>query len=146
MIKNGVNDRKLRYRIINDQFRSLTLCLSNSSLLSKLGHIQPQSVGVQAVDISESLKTSLFSSLPPRLFFTSVMTFSQKLRGRHVSRPCQPFWGPLVAIFDLTGGVVLQAESNCPRLVLYTKFSLQNIGGIITFMTPPNNHIISVLG
>ena len=35
--------------------------------------------------------------------------------GRHLYRPCHPFWGPLAAILDLIGGVVLQVVSECPR-------------------------------
>ena len=38
----------------------------------------------------------------------------QKLRGRHPSRPRRPFWGPLAAILDFTGGAALQAVSECP--------------------------------
>ena len=33
----------------------------------------------------------------------------------HLSRPRRPFSGPLAAILDLTGGVALQAVSECPR-------------------------------
>ena len=35
--------------------------------------------------------------------------------GRHLYRPRHPFWGPLAAILDLIGCVVLQAVSECPR-------------------------------
>ena len=40
---------------------------------------------------------------------------TQKPRVRHISRPRQPFWGPLAAILDFVGGAVLQAVSECPR-------------------------------
>ena len=38
----------------------------------------------------------------------------KKPRGRHLSRPCQPFRGPLPAILDFAGGAGLQAVSKCP--------------------------------
>ena len=40
---------------------------------------------------------------------------AQKPRGRHLSRPRRPFWGPLAAILDFAGGAALQAVSECPR-------------------------------
>ena len=37
-----------------------------------------------------------------------------KPRGRHLSRPRPPFWGPLVTILDFSGGAALQAVSERP--------------------------------
>ena len=34
---------------------------------------------------------------------------------KNLSRPRQPFWGPLPAILDLAGGVAVQAVSEYPR-------------------------------
>ena len=60
------------------------------------------------------------------LFFFRCLLFServlglkvdgsaQKPRGRHLSRPPLPFWGPLAAILDFAGGAALQAVSERP--------------------------------
>ena len=40
---------------------------------------------------------------------------ARKLRGRHLSRPCRQFQGPLAAILDFEDLVALQAVSKCPR-------------------------------
>ena len=73
----------------------------------------------------------VFSPRSPPSFFSSVATFyhrksaqktylskvgrsAQKHRGRHLSRPFRPFWGPLVAILDFAGGAAVQAVSKCP--------------------------------
>ena len=77
---------------------------------------------------------SFFSRFFPPFFFSSVATFShrrsarikklilrkllrmpKKVLGRHLSRPRQPFWGPLADILDFAGGAALQAVSECPR-------------------------------
>ena len=47
---------------------------------------------------------------------------TKKPKGRHLSRPSLPFWGPLAVILDFAGGAALQAVSDA-RLV----FRLQSI-------------------
>ena len=49
-----------------------------------------------------------------KLFFAKLDGSAQKPRGKHISRPRQPFWGPLVSILDFAGGAALQAVSECP--------------------------------
>ena len=38
-----------------------------------------------------------------KTFFAKVDRSAQKPRGRHLSRPRQPFWGPQAAILDFAG-------------------------------------------
>ena len=40
---------------------------------------------------------------------------AKKSRGRHLSRLCRPFRGPLAAILDFEGGAALQVVSECTR-------------------------------
>ena len=49
-----------------------------------------------------------------KTYFAKVAENAQKRRGRHLSRPRPPFWGPLAAILDFAGGAALQAVSERP--------------------------------
>ena len=49
-----------------------------------------------------------------KTYLAKVAKNAQKPRGRHLSSPHQPFWGPLAAILDFAGGAALQALSECP--------------------------------
>ena len=46
-----------------------------------------------------------------KTYLSKVAENAQKPRGRHLTRPHQPFWGPLLAILDFTGIADLQAVS-----------------------------------
>ena len=52
---------------------------------------------------------------------------AQKSRGRPVSRPHRPFWGPLGAILDFAGGAVLQAVWRCRRCDVAGSAALQAV-------------------
>ena len=63
-----------------------------------------------------------------RTYFVRVGRSAPNSRGRHLSRPRQPFWGPLVAILDFADGAVLQAVSENPfaaRLALCLNWNLE---------------------
>ena len=82
--------------------------------------------------LAMTLVTTINDIISPPFFF-SVFYFSHRRRarikkhilrkltgasknmGRHLSRPCRPFWGPLAAILDFAGSGVLRAVSKCPR-------------------------------
>ena len=38
-----------------------------------------------------------------KLIYRKLLRMPKNLGGRHLSRPRQPFWGPLVAILDFAG-------------------------------------------
>ena len=57
-----------------------------------------------------------FFSPPSTFFIEGVAWNAQKPRGRHLSRPRLPFWGPLAAIFDFAGDAALQAVQRCRQL------------------------------
>ena len=83
--------------------------------------------------VAVRLATMLVATLNTILFFSPLSTFliegvlrsknlfsesclkSQKHRDKFLSRPRQPFWGPLAAILDFEGVAALQAVSECPR-------------------------------
>ena len=48
-------------------------------------------------------------------YFAKVAKNAQKPRDKHLSRPRQPFWGPLAAILGFAGGAALQAVRHCRR-------------------------------
>ena len=50
-----------------------------------------------------------------KTYFAKIDRSSDKHWGNHLSRPRQPFWGPLAAILDFAGGAALQAVSECPQ-------------------------------
>ena len=52
--------------------------------------------------------------LGSKTYLAKVARSAQKPRGRHLSRPRPPFWGPLAAILDFAGGAALQAVSERP--------------------------------
>ena len=84
-------------------------------------------------DVVATIFIRLFLFFPPRFFsspsrpfliegvlgsknlFSKVAWNAQKPRGRHISRPRRPFWGPLAAILDFAGGAALQAVRHCRR-------------------------------
>ena len=53
--------------------------------------------------------------LDQKTYSAKIDRSAQTLRDRHLSIPCRPFWGPLVAILDLTGGAALHAVKECPH-------------------------------
>ena len=46
-----------------------------------------------------------------KTYISKVDGNTQKPRGRHLSRPPWPFWGPIADILDFAGGAALQAVS-----------------------------------
>jgi len=52
--------------------------------------------------------------LDQKTYLAKVDGNTQNPRGRHLSRPPLPFWGPLAAILDFAGGAALQAVSERP--------------------------------
>ena len=63
------------------------------------------------------LRRDLFSQKEcsdQKTYLAKVDGNAQKPRGRHLSRPPLPFWGPLAAILDFAGGAALQAVSERP--------------------------------
>ena len=63
-----------------------------------------------------TLRFSYKECLDQKTYFAKVYRNTQKSRGKHLSRPRWPFWGPLAAILDFIGGGVLQAVSKCPQV------------------------------
>ena len=49
-----------------------------------------------------------------KIYLEKVAKNAQKARGRHLSRPRRPFWGPLAAILGFAGVAALQAVSERP--------------------------------
>ena len=45
--------------------------------------------------------------LDQKTYLAKVDGSAPKPRGRHISRPRPPFWGPLAAILDFAGGAAL---------------------------------------
>ena len=45
-----------------------------------------------------------------KTYLPKVDGSAQKPRGRHLTRPCRPFWSPLAAILYFACGAVLQGE------------------------------------
>ena len=50
-----------------------------------------------------------------KTYLAQVEGSAQKPRGRHISRDRWPFWGPLAAILNVTGGAAVQVVSECPH-------------------------------
>ena len=91
-----------------------TALISNNLLtLFSTAYLFP--LGNWEVEINPQLKPHvgvLDYNWQKRLAFQSFSIWCSG--GRHVSRPCRPFWGPLAAILDFAGDAALQAVSECP--------------------------------
>ena len=88
-----------------------TACQSVLDRLSQEKEKQARLQGYLACSVAILQLTFPFSiagyKVYQETYFANVDENTQKPKRRHISRPCQPFWGHLAAIMNFAGGAAL---------------------------------------